>query len=165
MIRIVTTFFYIGLLRPASGTWGSLAALALGILVHEAGQGWMLPVLALLACGIGFWAVPRAIAGSADKDPSEIVIDEVAGQWIALSFTAIPLWQHGVSILTAWPGFVAPFLLFRLFDIWKPWIIGRADRRGDGIGVMLDDIYAGLFAGIASVILAGLYHAVLEPML
>ena len=113
----------------------------------------------------GFWAVPRVIATSENKDPSEIVIDEVAGQWLAMCFTVIPLWRHGVSILDAWPAFVVPFLLFRLFDIWKPWLVGRADRRGDGAGVMLDDLWAGLFAGVVSVILAGLYHAVLEPML
>ena len=83
----------------------------------------------MLASALGFWAVPQAIAGRADKDPSEIVIDEVAGQWLAMCFTVIPLWRHGVSILDAWPAFVAPFLLFRLFDIWKPWLVGRADRR------------------------------------
>ena len=58
-----------------------------------------------------------------------------------------------------------PFLLFRLFDIWKPWLVGRADRRGDAVGVMLDDLWAGLFAGVVSMILAGLYHGLLEPML
>lgn len=94
-----------------------------------------------------------------------MVIDEVAGQSLALCFTVVPLARHGVSILDAWPGYVVPFLLFRLFDIWKPWLVGRADRRGDATGLMLDDILAGLFAGLGSVMLAGLYHAVLEPML
>ena len=70
-----------------------------------------------------------------------------------------------MSILDAWPGYVAPFLLFRLFDIWKPWLVGRADRRGDATGLMLDDLWAGLFAGLVSVMLAGLYHGLLEPML
>ncbi|WP_374635410.1 phosphatidylglycerophosphatase A [Paracoccus sp. (in: a-proteobacteria)] len=165
MIRMITTFFGIGMLRPAPGTWGSAAAVLLGIVIAQAGAGWFLPIATVLAAALGFWAVPQAIAGSADKDPSEIVIDEVAGQWLAMCFTVIPLWRHGVSILDAWPAFVVPFLLFRLFDIWKPWLVGRADRRGDAVGVMLDDLWAGLFAGICSVILAGLYHAVLEPML
>jgi phosphatidylglycerophosphatase A len=63
------------------------------------------------------------------------------------------------NLLTgAWPGWVVPFALFRLFDIWKPWLVGRADRRGDPAGVMLDDLWAGLFAGICSVVLAGAYH-------
>ena len=165
MIRMITTFFGVGLLRPAPGTWGSASAVLLAVAIAQAGAGWFLPVATVLAAALGFWAVPQAIAGSADKDPSEIVIDEVAGQWLAMCFTVIPLWRHGVSILDAWPAFVVPFLLFRLFDIWKPWLVGRADRRGDAAGVMLDDLWAGLFAGIVSVIMAGLYHAVLEPML
>ncbi len=165
MIQMITTFFGVGKLRPASGTWGSAAAVALAVLVYELGAPVLVPLGFVLATVLGFWAVPRAIAGQADKDPSEIVIDEVAGQWLAMCFTVIPLWRHGVSILDAWPAYVVPFLLFRLFDIWKPWLVGRADRRGDAAGVMLDDLWAGLFAGIGSVILAGLYHAVLEPML
>ncbi|TWI37935.1 phosphatidylglycerophosphatase A [Paracoccus sulfuroxidans] len=165
MSQMITTFFGVGKLRPAPGTWGSAAAVALAVLVYELGAPLLVPLGFVLATVLGFWAVPRAIAGQADKDPSEIVIDEVAGQWLAMCFTVIPLWRHGVSILDAWPAYVVPFLLFRLFDIWKPWLVGRADRRGDAAGVMLDDLWAGLFAGIGSVILAGLYHAVLEPML
>ena len=168
MIQTITTFFGVGKLRPAPGTWGSAAAVALAVLVYELGAPLLVPLGFVLATVLGFWAVPHYLRGRKDTDPSEVVIDEVAGQWIALSFTAIPAMQHGLNIglyTGAWPAWVAPFLLFRLFDIWKPWIIGRADRRGDAAGVMLDDIYAGLFAGIGSVMLAGLYHAVLEPWL
>ena len=165
MIRAVVTFGYVGLIRPAPGTWGSLVAVLLALALHQAGGTALLPVLVVAVTALGFWAVPRAIAGQEDKDPSEIVIDEVAGQWLALCFTLLPLWWHGVSALAAWPGVVAPFVLFRLFDIWKPWLVGRADRRGDGAGVMLDDLWAGLFAGGVSVVLAGLYHAVVQPML
>lgn len=165
MIGLITTFFGIGKLRPAPGTWGSLAAVALAVLVYEMGGAMLLPLMMILATLLGFWAVPQAVEGMLDKDPSEIVIDEVAGQWLAMCFTVIPLARHDISILQAWPAYVVPFLLFRLFDIWKPWLVGRADRRGDAAGVMLDDLWAGLFAGICSVILAGLYHAVLEPML
>lgn len=165
MEKRIATFFGVGLMRPAPGTWGSAAAVVLAVLAYEYLHPLLVPLGFVLATVAGFWAVPRAIAGSANKDPSEIVIDEVAGQWLAMCFTVLPLWRHGVSILDAWPGFVVPFLLFRLFDIWKPWLVGRADRRGDAAGVMLDDLWAGLFAGLGSVILAGLYHAVLEPML
>ncbi|RRH75826.1 phosphatidylglycerophosphatase A family protein [Falsigemmobacter faecalis] len=165
MIRFITTFGYAGLIRPAPGTWGSLVAVILAIVIVEGLHPLLLPLGVVLVTLLGFWAVPRAVAGQADKDPSEIVIDEVAGQWLAMCFTVLPLWRHGVSLLEAWPGFVVPFLLFRLFDITKPWLVGRADRRGDAAGVMLDDLWAGLFAGIGSVILAGLYHAVLEPFL
>jgi phosphatidylglycerophosphatase A len=165
MIGMITTFFGIGRLRPAPGTWGSAAAVLLAVLVYQAGGALLIPLGAVLAALIGFWAVPQALRMTTDEDPSEIVIDEVAGQWLAMSFTVIPLWRHGISILDAWPGFVVPFLLFRLFDIWKPWLVGRADRQGGAVGVMMDDLWAGLFAGIGSVALAGLYHALLEPML
>ena len=167
MISAIVTFGGIGHLRPAPGTWGSVAAVALAVLAYEAGAALLVPLGAVLATVLGFWAVPRAIAGQQDQDPSEIVIDEVAGQLLALSFTVLPLWRHGVDnlFLGAWPAWVMPFLLFRLFDIWKPWLVGRADRRGDAAGVMLDDLWAGLFAGICSVILAGLYHGALQPWL
>lgn len=165
MDRLIASFFGAGYLRPAPGTWGSVAAVLLAVLAYEYLAAWLVPAGFVLATLAGFWAVPRVLANSADKDPSWVVIDEVAGQWLALCFTVIPLARHSVSILTAWPGYVAPFLLFRLFDIWKPWIIGRADRRGDATGLMLDDLLAGLFAGVVSVILAGLYHGLLEPML
>lgn len=165
MIAMITTVFGIGRLRPGPGTWASAAAVLLAVLVYESGGGLLIPLGTVLAALIGFWAVPQALRMTADEDPSEIVIDEVAGQWLALSFTVIPLWRHGISILDAWPAFVVPFLLFRLFDIWKPWLVGRADRQGGAVGVMLDDLWAGLFAGLGSVALAGLYHAVLEPML
>ncbi|WP_112309573.1 phosphatidylglycerophosphatase A family protein [Pseudogemmobacter bohemicus] len=168
MINLTATFFGIGHIRPASGTWASLAAALLALLAMNQGLYWLVPVAAVLATGFGFWAVPQYLRGRDDTDPSEVVIDEVAGQWIAISFVAIPAMQHGLDVglwWGAWPAWAAPFLLFRLFDIWKPWIIGRADRRGDATGVMLDDLIAGLFAGIGSVILAGLYHGVVKPWL
>lgn len=161
MEKLIATAFGLGYLRPAAGTIASAVAILIGIAVHEAGAGWAMPLLAALAMLAGFWAVPRMIAGLTEKDPSEIVIDEFAGQWIALSFTALPLWSRDISMLAAWPAYVAPFLLFRLFDIWKPWVIGRADRRGDATGVMLDDILAGLAAGVTSVIFAAIWHGII----
>lgn len=162
MPLLVATFFGIGRLTPAPGTWGSLAAVLLAVLLYQAGGGMLLPVAFVLVTILGFWAVPLVLAGSADPDPSWIVIDEVAGQWLALCFTFIPLARHGVPIMAAWPAFVVPFLLFRLFDIWKPWLVGRADARHDAVGLMLDDLWAGLFAGICAVILAGVYHGLLR---
>ncbi len=167
MIRAVATCAGIGHLRPAPGTWASAVAVVLGVLAFQAGLPWLVPVGCALAIAAGFAAVPGYLRGNKDQDPAEVVIDEFAGQWLALSFTVVPLWQHGVAdlALSAWPGWVAPFLLFRLFDIWKPWLVGRADRMGGTLGVMLDDLWAGLFAGLGSVALAGLWHGVVQPWL
>ena len=115
-------------------------------------------VLATVAAVVaGFWACAR-VCGPGD-DPSEVVIDEVAGQWIAMLFPAAAFWAKGLEV--AYPGWIAAFLFFRLFDIWKPWLVGRADRRGDAAGVMLDDLWAGLFAGIAVIVTGVAYHAVI----
>jgi phosphatidylglycerophosphatase A len=167
MSALVATFFGAGHLRPASGTWASAITVALAVGAYQAGWALLVPVGFVLATVAGFWAVPRYLEKRPGEDPPEIVIDEVAGQLLALSFTVIPLWQHGVAdlALAAWPAWVVPFLLFRLFDIWKPWLVGRADRMGSTAGVMLDDLWAGLFAGLTSVALAGLYHGVVQPWL
>jgi phosphatidylglycerophosphatase A len=167
MTTLIATFFGLGHLRPAPGTWASLAAVALAVLAYQAGAALLVPVAFVLATLAGFWAVPRYLSGKIDTDPSEVVIDEVAGQLLALCFTVIPLWRHGVPdiFLAAWPGWVVPFALFRLFDIWKPWLVGRADRRHDAAGVILDDLWAGLFAGLGAVALAGLYHGLVQPWL
>jgi phosphatidylglycerophosphatase A len=167
MSKAIATFFGAGFLRPASGTWASAITVVLAVGAYQAGWALAVPVGFVLATVLGFWAVPRYLRATGAKDPSEVVIDEVAGQLLALSFTVIPLWRHGVEdlMLMAWPGWVAPFLLFRLFDIWKPWLVGRADRMEGAAGVMLDDLWAGLFAGLGSVALAGLYHGVVQPWL
>ncbi len=161
MMRAINTFGFVGLLRPAPGTWGSAVAVALGLLIYRIGGA---PLLAAATVGVtllGLWSVARGTAGMADPDASEIVIDEVAGQWLALCFPAFGFWMRDLPLDNfPWPGWVAAFLLFRLFDIWKPGPVGRADRRGDARGVIEDDLWAGLFAGIGVLILAGLYHGV-----
>ncbi len=162
MSRLIATFFYVGYLRPMSGTWGSAAAVAVGLILHGIGGFPLLAAATVAAIGWGFWACETYLALRPSDDPSEVVIDEVAGQWIALLFPSFGFWMHGLDNWTfPYPGWVAAFFFFRLFDIWKPWVIGRADRRGDPAGVMLDDLWAGLFAGIATVIVAGLAHGLL----
>lgn len=167
MNAAIATFFGAGHLRPGSGTWASAIAVVLGVVAYQAGLAWLVPLGAVGATVAGFLSVPAYLRATGGDDPSEVVIDEIAGQWLALSFTVVPLWWHGVADLAfgAWPGWLAPFLLFRLFDIWKPWLVGRADRAGGTTGVMLDDLWAGLFAGIGSVVLAGLWHGVMQPWL
>lgn len=158
--RLVATFFGVGLLRPAPGTWASAVAIILGIAIDRYLGFPALVAGAIAATAAGFWACNRELAARPGDDPSEFVIDEIAGQWIALLFPAAAFWSRGMEnwAVAAYPGWIAAFLFFRLFDIWKPWIIGRADRRHDAAGVMLDDLWAGLFAGIATIIAAAAYH-------
>lgn len=157
----VTTVLGLGYLRPAPGTWASAAALAVGLGINTT-LGFPVLVLAtILVTALGFWACGRELAGRPGADPSEVVIDEVAGQWVALLFPACAFWWRGWEGVMPYPGWVAAFVFFRLFDIWKPWLVGRADRRGDAAGVMLDDLWAGLFAGVAVVVAAGLAHGLL----
>jgi phosphatidylglycerophosphatase A len=163
MSRMVATFFGVGLMRPAPGTWGSLAALVLGLGIDRYLGFPALVLAALTATAAGFWACGRELVGRPDDDPSEFVIDEVAGQWIALLFPAAAFWWRGVDdwAITAYPGWMAAFVFFRAFDISKPWIVGRADRQGGAVGVMLDDVYAGLLAGVCVMLSAGVAHGVL----
>jgi len=159
--RLIGTVCGVGYLRPAPGTWGSLAALPLAWVLHSLG-GFPLLVLATFAAFFGgLWATRVMTAGQDNHDPSEIVIDEVAGQFIALWAISYPAWAHGIEIAALWPGWVAGFVLFRLFDITKPGPVGWADRRNDAMGVMLDDVIAGVFAAIGVLILAGIAHGVM----
>lgn len=156
MSRQISTFFGIGLLPWAPGTWGSLAALILGWGIERYLGFWPLALATLIATVAGFWACKTELADRPTDDPSEIVIDEVAGMWLAMLFPAFGFYMRDMSMV--WPGPIAAFLFFRLFDIKKPWLVGRADRRHDPVGVMLDDLWAGVFAGIATIIAAALYH-------
>ena len=161
MSRFIATVFYVGYLRPAPGTWGSLAGVIFALALHLFGGFPALLIATPIIFAIGWWATERMTRHGGDHDPSEIVIDEVAGQWIALWVVSYASWSMGLAPLALYPGWIAGFVLFRLFDIWKPWLVGWADQRGDALGVMLDDIIAGIFAAIAVVVLAGFYHVVL----
>ena len=158
LARIIATVLGVGYIRPAPGTWGSLVALPWGWLLHVLG-GFPLLVLAIvIGFAKGWWATSVMTRGSTDHDPSGIVIDEVIGQWIALLPLSFAAWNMGLNMLVMWPGWIAAFAFFRLFDIWKPGPVGWADRRGDALGVMLDDVIAGVFAAFGVLALAGLYH-------
>lgn len=160
MIRLITTFFYSGYLRPAPGTWGSLASLPAAFCLLWLGGPWLLLGASLGVFWLGIWAVAEDTRGQADHDPSEIVIDEVVGQWIALLPVGFGAAMTDASLLALYPGWIAGFALFRLFDILKPGPVGWADRRGDALGVMLDDVIAGVAAAIGVTLLAGLAHGI-----
>ncbi|MDW3225639.1 MAG: phosphatidylglycerophosphatase A [Paracoccaceae bacterium] len=158
---MVGTVMGVGYIRPAPGTWGSLIALPWGWLLHVLG-GFPLLLLGVIAAFLkGWWATHEMTKGEDDHDPSEIVVDELVGQWIALLPLSYAAWSMGLNILVMWPGWIAAFALFRLFDILKPGPVGWADRRNDALGVMLDDVIAGGLAALGVLALAGLYHGIL----
>lgn len=136
MTRAIASLFGVGFLRPGPGTWGSLAALLPGAALLALAGPLAVAVGAVLTTALGWWAVTRELACTADRDPGWIVIDEAAGMWVALA--ALPGF--------GWAGVLAAFALFRLFDIAKPGPVGWADRRSGATGVMLDDLIAGALA-------------------
>ena len=159
--HLIATFFHVGHLRPAPGTWGSLAALPCAWALHVGGGPLLLGLGVVAAFTLGTWVTAVEIKDKEDHDPSEIVIDEVAGQWLAFLPVSIGAAHAGVALTALWPGWITAFLAFRLFDIWKPGPIGWADRRGDALGVMLDDILAGLAAALCVMAGAAISHGVL----
>jgi phosphatidylglycerophosphatase A len=136
---LIATFFGIGRLRPGPGSWGSAATVLLwAALGHALAASWRTPVviaLAALVTLVGIPAATRVARGSGTKDPQFVVIDEVAGQLVAL--VAVPL---------SWKSFLAGFILFRTFDIVKPPPVRQLEALPEGSGIVLDDIAAGLYA-------------------
>ena len=128
----VATVLGVGRLKPAPGTWGSLVVLPAALL----GPAWAL-ALGLLVWALGWMAVRRVLADRPTEDPGWIVVDEAAGMLIALA---------GLPAGAGWVGVSLAFLLFRAFDIVKPWPVSWADRQHGATGVMLDDILAGAIA-------------------
>ncbi len=144
----VATFFGAGYLKPGPGTWGSIAAALLWIATAWWFHLSQSSMAAVLATGIGLTIVLGVPAAtivereSGRTDPGFVVIDEVAGQWIALLFCPTD-WAHGLIAL----------ILFRLFDITKPFPVRRLERLPGGWGIVFDDVAAGLYAlGIASLV-------------
>ena len=160
LARMIGTVLGAGYIRPAPGTWGSLVALPWAWLLHVIGGFPLLLLGVFVAFAKGWWATGQMIKGQDDHDPSEIVVDELVGQWIAILPLSYAAWSMEISILAMWPGWIAAFVLFRFFDITKLGPVGWADRRGDALGVMLDDVVAGVFAAIGVLVLAALYHGV-----
>ncbi len=146
----LAVWFGVGLLPFAPGTWGSLVALVLGlpILKYFGPTGLAIAIVFVMIAGIWASGLHQQISGLHDR--GEVVIDEVVGQWITL----LPLGFFTVTQSEALDIFLA-FLLFRGFDIIKPWPIDIMDLRlKGGRGVMLDDVAAGLFAAAVLGLLA-----------
>jgi len=137
---IIATGFGSGLMPIASGTWGSAVALPIGWALHQWGGAIAVALGALVATLAGWWAAERLGGKAGIRDPGFIVIDEIAGQLIALAFVPAALLPYLLA-----------FLLFRAADIFKPFPANWCDARlHGGLGVMLDDLVAGLYAGIAA---------------
>jgi phosphatidylglycerophosphatase A len=137
--KLVGTFFCTGLMHPGPGTWGSAATVILWAFVSHWTPLWAQPatttLMALAAVAIGIPAATHISRASGLKDPQFVVIDEVAGQLI--TFIAVPV---------SWKSILLGFILFRGFDIVKPWPVRWLERLPEGIGIVIDDVGAGLYA-------------------
>jgi phosphatidylglycerophosphatase A len=143
---LVATWFGIGFLPLTPGSWGSLAALPFAWVISDLWGTGGLAIAAVIALLVGWWASTTVAKASAVEDPGAIVIDEVAAQWVVL-----------LVVPPAPLPYALAFLLFRIFDIWKPWPVRWADRcvKG-GLGVMLDDLLAALYAILTLLVLLAL---------
>jgi phosphatidylglycerophosphatase A len=140
---LLATWFGTGFLPIMPGTWGSLAALpfAWTIRSHLGGNG--LAVATVIVFTIGWWAAATVVKASAIDDPGAVVIDEVAAQWLVLLPAPLDPFAYTLA-----------FLLFRFFDIWKPWPVRWADRQiKGGLGIMLDDVLAAVYAAVPVLVL------------
>lgn len=141
------TFFGIGLIGPGPGTWASLAAAAIWFFAARAAHlnttrlAIATVVAAVAATLIGIPAGSIVERESEREDPGHVVIDEVAGQWIALAVCPVEI-RHALLA----------FALFRLFDITKPWPARQLERLHGGIGIMMDDVAAGMYSLVAGLI-------------
>lgn len=174
-IALALTTFGVGYIPGAPGTYGSAVGVAIYIFVGwlempapppTAGTGSIVGLVILIALtfyyvinGIvlvalsiaGIWAAGRSIPLLGSDDPSEAVVDEVIGQLITFCFVPFGL---------SWSFILAGFLLFRLFDIWKPYPINNLQNLSGGLGVCADDIVAGVYAGICLAIGYAIYPAI-----
>lgn len=139
MTRVVGSAFGLGFLPVAPGTWGTAGTIAVAWFI-PAGLPWQVitTLLFLAACGATIIFGTHAERMSGRIDPGFIVLDEVAGSLVALaSLTKPALW---------W--FVGAFFLFRAFDVLKPWPCRRLEKMPGGYGILMDDLMAGLYAGL-----------------
>ena len=138
-VRALATVLGVGYLKPGSGTWASaITTLAWAGIAATLPPSWRWPVVTAAAAFftlVGIPAATRVARADRDADPGHVVIDEVAGQLIALS--AAPL---------GWKSFLAGFILFRAFDILKPPPVRQLEKLPEGTGIMVDDVGAGIYA-------------------
>jgi phosphatidylglycerophosphatase A len=152
--KFISTFFYVGFLRPAPGTWGSISAIVLAYIILITMGFLTFFIILIFTIIIGFWSTKNYIKNSSEKsDPSEVVIDEVIGQWIAILPLGYILEIDEFIRDGLWFVWLWAFVSFRFFDIIKLGLIGWADNLGGALGVLLDDILAGIAAGLTVAVL------------
>ena len=146
---VIATWFGCGYSPAAPGTVGSLAALGIAAtLIQRAGwQPWYFAVIAVLILAPSIWAAGVAERVCGKKDPDMVVVDEVIGQWLAL------LGMASVN----WKAYLGAFLLFRIFDVWKPVPIRQLEALPGGVGIIADDVMAGVYAALV-LFLAGCFN-------
>ncbi|MDH4262140.1 MAG: phosphatidylglycerophosphatase A [Spirochaetia bacterium] len=137
--ELISTGFYIGYIRNAPGTFGSLTAVFIAFNIHQLmginQTGFVL--IAVITFIIGTFSVERFLRDTKEKDPGYVVIDEWAGQFTTYCFVPVT------------PGtLIIGFILFRFFDITKIYPINKSEKLKGSLGVMVDDVIAGLYAGI-----------------
>jgi len=147
---LVATWFHSGRIRPASGSWGTLAAVPVCLLMDVV-IGWPgLVALIIASWFAGIWAITRYADHASKTDPSEVVIDEVFG--LAITYLFLPL---------SWSGWILGFILFRIFDAIKRGPVGWCDKHIKGpVGVMTDDAVAGILAGLTALFVLSAFWAV-----
>ena len=147
---LIASVFGIGFFDVAPGTVMSFVAVPLAAMIGVfAGGGMGILAGSLIVFVIGVIACGDHVRRTGREDPPECVIDELAGQWLACSACLLPFGAMAPVTHISLPAFALAFAGFRLFDIWKPWPVSWADEQvTGGMGVMLDDMIAGLFAGI-----------------
>ncbi len=138
--RIIATWFGCGYVPKAPGTVGSLAALALAWVMHRyTGLMWgNFAFLAMLLIPFAVWSAHVTSQATGLRDPQIVVVDEVVGQWITLA---------GAFRLNA-TSWIAALVLFRLFDVWKPFPVRRLERLPGGVGIVADDAMAGVYGAL-----------------
>lgn len=148
------TVMGIGLLRPGPGTWASIAAggvaMVIILWVPPNFLTWSFVVAAMTATILCLISAPAAVRHFSSGDPGPVVMDEVAGTWVAIAL--VPASTLAVSPMT---GVILSVFLFRVFDIAKPWPVGWFERLPGAFGIIADDLAAGVFAGILT---AALLH-------
>jgi len=142
---ILATWFGCGLVPIAPGTAGSAAAIAIAYFLPI--PPYAFAFLAILITPLGIWAAGETAKQVGQEDPRLVVIDEVAGQWLTLA----------AALTINWKSLLFAFLLFRLFDIFKPFPVNRLEALPGGLGIMADDLAAGLYAALVIFVLGRLH--------